>query len=108
MTEQERQMYSILQARKQEVVELLLSKISAKNTDLEQTMNAHTILLEMADNEQTYGKLVEKDNLTQLIKYACDLDNRVGQSYALNVMINIIREFPDYEKQIGHLAAEFT
>lgn len=71
-------------------------------------MNAHTILLEMADNEQTYGKLVEKDNLTQLIKYACDLDNRVGQAYALNVMINIIREFPDYEKQIGHLAAEFT
>jgi hypothetical protein len=108
MTEQERQMYDVLCERKQEVITFLLSKLSSKNTDLEETMNAHSVLLELADNEQTYGKLVEKENLTQLIKNACDLDNRVSQAYALNVMIFIIREFPDYEKQIGHLAAEFT
>lgn len=71
-------------------------------------MNAHSILLELADNEQTFGKLVEKENLTNLIKAACDINNTVGQAYALNIIITIIREFPDYEKQIGHLAQEFT
>lgn len=38
-------------------------------------MNAHSILLELADNEQTFGKLVEKENLTNLIKAACDIGN---------------------------------
>jgi len=61
-------------------------------------MNAHSILLELADNEQTYGKLVEKDNLTNIIKAACDIGNYRNQAYALNLIIAIIREFPDYEK----------
>lgn len=72
-------------------------------------MNAHSILLELADNEQTFGKLVERENLTNLIKAACDINNTVNQAYALNIIITIIREFPDYEKQIGsQLSQEFT
>lgn len=61
-------------------------------------MNAHSILLELADNDSTFGKLVEKENLTNLIKAACDIGNTLNQAYALNIIITIIREFPDYEK----------
>ncbi len=53
-------------------------RLSISNTDLEQTLNAHSILLELADNEQTYGKLVEKENLTLLIKAACDINNKLN------------------------------
>lgn len=91
-------MYEVLNQKKQEVVDFLISKLSYHNKDLEQTMNAHSVLLELADNEQTFGKLVEKENLTNLIKAACDINNTVNQAYALNIIITIIREFPDYEK----------
>jgi hypothetical protein len=46
--------------------------------------------------------------LTNIIKAACDIGNHKNQAYALNLLISIIREFPDYEKQIGTLAQEFT
>ena len=68
-------MHDILNEKKQEVVDFLINKLSYKNKNLEQTMNAHSVLLELADNEQTYGKLVERENLTNLIKAACDINN---------------------------------
>lgn len=63
---------------------------------------------DLADNEQTFGNLVESQNLQALILAACDSMNHLNQSYACNVLANIIKEFPDYEKQIGpKLAQEF-
>jgi hypothetical protein len=88
-------MYLILQEKKQEVIQYLISRLSSKNTDIEQTLNAHTILLELTDNDATYGKLVEKENLIPLIKAACDINNTLNQGYALNILINIIKEFPE-------------
>jgi hypothetical protein len=61
----------------------------------------------MADNETTFGKLVQKDNMSLLIKAATDTRNP-NQGYALNILSTVIKEFPDYEKQIGaSLAQEF-
>ena len=60
MTTIERKMYEVLKAKKQEVVNYLIRQLTSSNKDLEQSLNAHSILLEMADNDQTYGKLVEK------------------------------------------------
>jgi hypothetical protein len=75
MTLIERKMYQVLEAKKQEVVEYLISKLSSKNTNFEECLNAHTILIELTENETTYSKLVEKESLTQLIKAACDINN---------------------------------
>ena len=68
-------MYEVLKEKKQEVVAFLINRLTHYNKDLEQTLNAHSILLELADNEQTFGKLVEKENLTNIIKAACDISN---------------------------------
>jgi small nuclear ribonucleoprotein (snRNP)-like protein len=108
MTQIERQMYQVLQKKKQEVVEFLIQRLTIHNKDIEQCLNAHAVMVELTDNENTYGKLVEKENLTSLIKAACDLNNKDNQAYALNIIINIIKEFPDYDKRIGPLAGEFT
>ena len=64
-------------------------------------MNAQMVLIELADNESTFGNLVERKNLIALIYNTCDFGNTLNQSYACNVLSVILKEFPDYEKQIG-------
>lgn len=108
MTIVERKMFQVLETKKQEVIQYLIQRLSSKNPDFEECLNAHSILIELTENEQTYSKLVEKENLTHLIKAACDINNIQNQAYALNVIIHIIREFPDFDKRIGALAGEFT
>jgi hypothetical protein len=43
---------------------------------------------------------VQKDNLVALIAASCDLKNP-NQGYAISILISIIKEYPDYERQIG-------
>ena len=101
-------MHAVLSQKKQEVVALLIQSLTAQNKDVEKCLNAHYVLAELSDNENTYGKLVEKDNLTMIIRAACDINNEHNSIYALNIIIRVIKEFPDYEKKIGSLANEFT
>jgi hypothetical protein len=45
--------------------------------------------------------------MISLIESACNIDNE-NQAYAINVLTNIIKEYPDHEKGIGHaLTSEF-
>ena len=63
-------------------------------------MNAQMIMLEMVDNEHAYGRLLENgDHVNELIVSACDLKNP-SQAYALNVLMSIIKEFPEHETTI--------
>jgi hypothetical protein len=81
--------------------------LTYKNKDFEECLNAHTILLELADHDQTFGLLVCKENFTQLIRASCDVRNP-NVAYALNILVTIIKEFPNYDRQIGSaLATEF-
>lgn len=71
-------MSKVLEEKKQEVVEQLIRKLMRGNVDLEETMNAHTVLLEIADNENTYSKLVERENLLLLLKASTDISNKLN------------------------------
>ena len=107
MSPQERQMMETLNNKKQMVVQTLMERLSSKNSNFEQCLNAHTILAELADNETTFAKLAQRDNMLLLIKASTDTKN-LWQAYALNILTTIIKEFPDYEKQIGkNLSLEF-
>ena len=80
----------------------LIEQISAKNRkDLEAAMNAHTILTELCENEITFAKIIQKDNSLRLVEAACDLNNHLGQSYALAVLTTVIKEYPDFERSIS-------
>ena len=68
-------MSETLNAKKQLVVSTLINRLTSRNLDYDLCLNAHTILLELADNESTFGKLAEKENLIPLIRAACDLRN---------------------------------
>ena len=68
-------MLEILAEKKQEVIQYLIEALSRKNKDLERTLNAQMVLTELADNETTFGNLVEKRNLISLIYNTCDFDN---------------------------------
>lgn len=71
-------------------------------------MNAHMILVELTENETTFGKLIQRENVVKLMEAACDLQNTQNQSYALAVLTHIIKEYPDYERSIDKVhAAEF-
>lgn len=60
VTPHEARMIEILNAKRQNVLATLIESLGAKNRSLENTLNAQLILLELTDNENLYGKLVEK------------------------------------------------
>jgi len=64
MSDLEKEMHFVLSQRKQEVVARLIHSLTSQNKDAEKCLNAHYVLSELADNETTYGKLVERENLT--------------------------------------------
>ncbi len=64
MSDLEKEMHFVLSQRKQEVVGRLIHSLTSQNKDVEKCLNAHYVLSELADNEMTYGKLVERENLT--------------------------------------------
>lgn len=68
-------------------------------------MNAHTILTELCENEITFAKIIQKDNILRLVEAACDLHNHLGQSYALAVLTTVIKEYPDFERSISQAQA---
>ena len=100
-------MIEVLNRRRQEVVSVLIDRLGLKNKDFENTLNAQAILLEIADNEMLFGKLVEQQNLTKLIGHACDIKN-VNQAYALHVLATIVKEYPSQESNLaGTLSSDF-
>lgn len=105
LTPLETKMLDILNVRRQEVVLELIERLSSKNTDFENCLNAHSILLELTDNEAMFGKLVDTQNISKLINCACDIRNP-NQSYALNILTSIIKEYPNYEKHLGETVSQ--
>jgi len=55
----EAKMVEVLAEKRQEVIAALIERLSGKNKDFENCLNAHSILLELSDNDQLFGKLVE-------------------------------------------------
>ena len=99
---QEQIMNEVLNTKRQEVIVSLIDCLSAKNKeDFEACLNAHQVLTELTENEITFGKLIQRDNVVRLIEAACDLQNKQNQGYALSVLANIIKEYPDYERSLG-------
>lgn len=96
LTPEEAKMVQVLTDKRQEVIFALIGRLSAKNNDFENCLNANSILIELADNDQLFGKLVESQNFNKLISNACDIKNR-NQAYAINVLNTIIKEYPNYE-----------
>ena len=68
-------MVDVLNAKRQEVVQTLIDRLSGKNSDYERCLNAHMILIELTDNDQLFGTLVDTGNVTKLINHACDMRN---------------------------------
>jgi hypothetical protein len=95
-------MADTLNQKRQEVIVSLIEQISSKNrSDLEAALNGHTILTELCENEVTFSKIIQKDNIHRLVEAACDLHNITGQSYALAVLAHVIKEYPDFERSIS-------
>ena len=90
-------MLEVLSQKKKEVVASLIERVSGRNQDFENCLNAHSILLDLACNDSTFGKLIQRDNFVALIKAACDMQNP-NQAYALSILTNAIKEYPDNEK----------
>lgn len=105
----EQAMSDTLNQKRQQVITALIENISSKNRDdFEAALNAHTILTELCENEITFSKLIQKENVLKLTEAACDLHNTLCQAYALSVLSNIIKEYPDFERSINHnQAVEF-
>lgn len=99
-------MSDVLDAKRQEVILRLIENLSSKNKDdFEACLNAQTILTELTESEITFAKLIQRENIVKLTDAACDIHNVQNQSYALSVLSHIIKEYPDYEKQISQAQA---
>ena len=71
----EQLMSNILDEKKSEVIMMLLSKLSRRCLDMEESLNAQTILCELSENETSFQKLLSNFHLEFLIEQACDLSN---------------------------------
>lgn len=99
-------MSDILNQKRQEVINALIDNLSSKNlTDLEACLNGHTIMTELTENEITFAKLIQRDNMVRLMVAASDIYNSLGQSYAMAVLAHIVKEYPDYERSISQSQA---
>jgi hypothetical protein len=103
LTPEQMQMKLVLAQKGQKVVEGLLESLSASNqTDLEQTLNANTVLLDFCENDACFQLLTTPESLTRLIQICCQGDrNKQNLPYALHLLSNIINQFSDAEKQIS-------
>lgn len=63
MSQIDHEMNEILNSKRQEVIYQLIEKLSHRNKDFENCMNAHAVLQELTENGQTYAKLIEKHNI---------------------------------------------
>ena len=59
LSEQEKKMTTVLNQKKQEVIQTLVKWLSRSNQDFEYALNAYTILLELAENDTTYATIIE-------------------------------------------------
>lgn len=69
-------MLEVLNTKRQEVINALIDRLSAKNKDFENCLNANSILLELSDNQLMFAKLIENHNLQRLINHSCDIRNQ--------------------------------
>jgi hypothetical protein len=100
-------MGEVLSRKRKEIISALLDNLSHKNNDFEKCINAHSVFLELADNENMFGHLIANDHIVQLITVACDSRN-ANQAYALGLLATIIKEFPDRESSLGqNVVVEF-
>lgn len=93
-------MMYILNQRKSEVVHSLVTSLTRKNKDLEQCLNANLILADLTDNEVSYPFVGDTSVLGVLIDAAIDNQNQFSH-YATNIVVNIIKEYPEHEKLLG-------
>jgi len=98
----EKEMSEVLSQKRQEVVVSLIDSLSSKNKDnYEACLNAHLILTELTtENEMTFLKLIQKNNIIRLMEASCDIMNP-NQGYALSVLASVIKEYPEYDRDIS-------
>ena len=102
MSAVEKEMSEVLSQKRQEVVVSLIDSLSSKNKDnYEACLNAHLILTELTtENEMTFLKLIQKNNIIRLMEASCDIMNP-NQGYALSVLASVIKEYPEYDRDIS-------
>lgn len=95
-------MKAVLEKKGSQIVHKLLDTLSEKNTDLECTLNAHSILQEFCDSDYCFHLLTAPDALARLIGICCSQgQNTQNLPYALHLLSNIISQFGDAEKEIS-------
>ena len=92
LTPEQQKMQEVLKQKSVMVVESLISKLSAKNTDdLHNCLNASQVLSEFCDNETFFSIITETTVLRGIVNIVTSTDeNAQNQPYALNFMSQII------------------
>ena len=64
----EQLMTAILEEKKKDTIMMLLSKLTRRNRDIEESLNSQTVLVELSENESTFPLLISGMNLEYLIE----------------------------------------
>jgi len=63
-------------------------------------LNSNLILIDLTDNEVSYPFIGDPTILGTLIDASVDNHNPYSH-YATNIVVNIIKEYPEHEKLLG-------
>jgi hypothetical protein len=95
LSEDQTQMLSVLNRKKREVVKQLIMAMSHSNRDdLEASLNASTVLIDLIEIEKQFEMFFENDGalVNLIIELAIDPTNSFNQPYLLAVLLAICKQ----------------
>lgn len=88
-------MKKTLESKKKQVIRALLKKLSHKNKDdMESSLNAHAVLVELIETEKTFALFMEEEAalVKEMMELALDPLNHFNQAHLLNLLLVVTKQ----------------
>ena len=95
LSEDQLYMKSILATKKSMVIDELISKLSHKNhNDIESSLNAKSVLIDLIETEKTFELFLENDceKIDKLFELALDPSNAFNQQHILSILMTVCKQ----------------
>ena len=94
MTEDQLEMKTVLDSKKEMVINKLLGAMSHSNKDVETALNASSLIIELIETQKTFEIIMsnEAKMVADIIALAIDPSNSFNQQYLLQVLIVICKQ----------------
>ena len=98
--EKEKRVEGLLNMKQKEIAYQLIQKLSWRNTNAHEVLDAQSVLIELAECESSFPLLIQKDCIETLIDVTFEPSNE-NNTYGLHVFSCIIKQFQEYANELA-------